>query len=133
MAARPPLRSVTLTTRLLIVDDSRVSRMMIRARIEAIHPDWVITDAVSGDEAVAMVRANPPDCLTMDMNMPGLNGFEAAVQIAAIAPSVRMVMLTANVQESSRSRAEAIGLKFVPKPITDKSIRQVVDGLVEPR
>ena len=133
MAARPPLRSVTLTTRLLIVDDSRVSRMMIRARIEAIHPDWVITDAVSGDEALAMVRANPPDCLTMDMNMPGLNGFEAAVQIAAIAPSVRMVMLTANVQESSRSRAEAIGLKFVPKPITDKSIRQVVDGLVEPR
>ncbi len=133
MAVRPPLRSVTLTTRLLIVDDSRVSRMMIRARIEAIHPDWVITDAVSGDEALAMVRANPPDCLTMDMNMPGLNGFEAAVQIAAIAPSVRMVMLTANVQESSRSRAEAIGLKFVPKPITDKSIRQVVDGLVEPR
>lgn len=118
-----------MTTRLLIVDDSRVSRMMIRARIEAVHPDWVFSEAVSGDQAVDMVRAAPPDCLTMDMNMPGLTGFEAAEQIAAIAPTVRMVMLTANIQESSRSRAEAIGLKFVAKPITDASIRLVIDGL----
>lgn len=120
-----------MTTRLLIVDDSRVSRMMIRARFEAIHPEWQYQEAVSGDQAVEMVRADAPDCVTMDMNMPGLNGFEAAEQIAAMAPSVRVVMLTANVQESSRARADAIGLKFVPKPITDASIRQVIAFLAE--
>lgn len=124
-------RSNALTHSLMIVDDSRVSRMMIRARIQAVHPDWTFVEAASGDEAVDMVAQNPPDSLTMDMNMPGLNGFDAAEKVKALAPSVKMVMLTANIQESSRQRAEAMGMKFVQKPITDASIQQVLAFLAE--
>lgn len=126
---RPLLRSATVTHSVLIVDDSRVSRMMIKARMLAVCPDWTYLEAASGDEALKMVAASAPDYLTMDMNMnmPGLTGFEAAEQIRAVAPSVRMVMLTANIQESSRVRAESMGLSFVQKPITDASIKQVVD------
>lgn len=116
-----------MTKRVLIVDDSRVSRMMIKARMQAAQPDWVYQEAASGDEAIVMVEAEVPDCLTMDMNMPGLNGFDAAERIAAAFPSVRMVMLTANIQESSQVRADAMGLKFVRKPITDASIKEVLD------
>ncbi len=116
-----------MTHSVLIVDDSRVSRMMIKARMLAVCPDWTYLEAASGDEALTMVAAGAPDYLTMDMNMPGLTGFEAAEQIATSAPTVRMVMLTANIQESSRLRAEAMGLGFVQKPITDASIKQVLD------
>lgn len=117
-----------MTHSVLIVDDSRVSRMMIKARMLAVCPDWTYSEAASGDEALKMVAAGAlPDYLTMDMNMPGLTGFEAAEQIRAVAPSVRMAMLTANIQESSRVRAEAVGLGFVQKPITDASIKQVID------
>lgn len=128
---RPLLRSATVTHSVLIVDDSRVSRMMIKARMLAVCPDWTYLEAASGDEALKMVAASAPDYLTMDMNMPGLTGFEAAEQIRALAPSVRMVMLTANIQESSRVRAESMGLSFVQKPITDASIKQVVDHFME--
>lgn len=116
-----------MTHSVLIVDDSRVSRMMIKARMLAVCPDWTYSEAASGDEALKMVAADKPDYLTMDMNMPGLTGFEAAEQISTMAPSVRVVMLTANIQESSRVRAEAMGLSFVQKPITDASIKQVID------
>ena len=126
---RPLLRSATVTHSVLIVDDSRVSRMMIKARMQAVHPDWTYLEAGSGDEALTMVAAGAPDYLTMDMNMPGLTGFEAAEQIRAMAPSVCMVMLTANIQESSRMRAESHGLFFVQKPITDASMLQVVKFL----
>lgn len=119
-----------MTHSVLIVDDSRVSRMMIKARMLVVCPDWTYLEAASGDEALKMVAANAPDYLTMDMNMPGLTGFEAAEQIRAVAPSVRMVMLTANIQESSRVRAESMGLSFVQKPITDASIKQVVDHFI---
>lgn len=120
-----------MTHSVLIVDDSRVSRMMIKARMLAVCPDWTYLEAASGDEALKMVTTSAPDYLTMDMNMPGLTGFEAAEQIRAVAPSVRMVMLTANIQESSRVRAESMGLSFVQKPITDASIKQVVDHFLE--
>ena len=124
---RPLLRSGTVTHSVLIVDDSRVSRMMIKARMQAVHPDWTYLEAGSGDEALTMVAAGAPDYLTMDMNMPGLTGFEAAEQIRAIAPSVCMVMLTANIQESSRTKADVMNLHFVQKPITDASIKLVLD------
>lgn len=112
--------------RLLIVDDSRVSRMMIRARVQALQPDWVVTEAATGDEALALVAESAPDYVTMDVNMPGLNGFDAADQLHTMAPNTRIVMLTANIQESSRARAESIGLRFVQKPITDASMIQVI-------
>lgn len=115
--------------RLLIVDDSRVSRMMIRARVQALQPDWVLEEAVSGDEALAMASQCAPDYVTMDVNMPGLNGFDAAERLQKQAPGARIVILTANVQESSRARAESIGMKFVPKPITDLCLKQVLAHL----
>lgn len=115
-----------MSKRVLIVDDSRVSRMMIKARMQALRPDWTIDEAASGDEALVLVAAQAPDFITMDMNMPGLNGFEAAERLAQVAPQVRVVMLTANIQESSQQRADAMGLRFVRKPITDASILEVV-------
>lgn len=118
-----------LTPRLLIVDDSRVSRMMIRARVQALQPGWALEEAASGDEALVMVAQSAPDYVTMDVNMPGLNGFDAADQLHKLAPNTRIVMLTANIQESSRARAESIGLKFVQKPITDASMLQVIAHL----
>ena len=115
--------------RILIVDDSRVSRMMIRARVQALQPDWIAEEAASGDEALVMVAQSAPDYVTMDVNMPGLNGFDAADRLLKLAPSTRVVMLTANIQESSRARADSIGLNFVQKPITDASMLQVIAHL----
>ena len=125
----PLIQERQLPTHLLIVDDSRVSRMMIRARVAALKPDWVMTEAASGDEALVQVGQAAPDCITMDVNMPGLSGFDAVEKIQAVAPQVRIVMLTANIQESSRTRADALGVKFVQKPITDVSMLQVIDFL----
>ena len=115
-----------MSKRVLIVDDSRVSRMMIKARLQAAKPDWSYEEAASGNDALTMVAAQAPDYITMDMNMPGLNGFEAAEELAKVAPQVRVVMLTANIQESSQQRADAMGLRFVRKPITDASIQEVI-------
>lgn len=112
--------------RVLIVDDSRVSRMMIKARLQALRPDWECLEAASGDECLANLDRLAPDFISMDMNMPGLNGFDTAEQVLARAPSVRLAMLTANIQDSSQARAKALGIRFVRKPVTDASIQELV-------
>lgn len=111
---------------LLIVDDSRVSRMMIRNLVAERKPGWQIIEAASGEEAITQTVENMPDCVTMDINMPGMDGLTAAAQIKKAYPKVRIVLLSANIQESSLLRARQIGVDFVAKPITAASIDKVI-------
>jgi two-component system chemotaxis response regulator CheY len=111
---------------LLIVDDSRVSRMMIRTLVTAQRPQWEILEAVSGDEALAMLTTSVPDHITMDINMPGSLGTDVAERIMHDHPALRMVLFTANVQGSHQARALAMGVKFVPKPVTEKTVKQAL-------
>ena len=53
-------QELRLKTKLLIVDDSSVSRMIIRGRIATLQPGWDVMEACSGDEAVAMVSTVQP-------------------------------------------------------------------------
>lgn len=112
--------------KLLIVDDSKVSRMIIRARVLAVYPDWEILEASTGAEGIALVREHQPDFCTMDINMPGMLGTEAAEIILKDFPHIRVVIFSANIQESFQDRANAMGAIFVAKPITEKSIAEAL-------
>ena len=101
--------------------------MIIRAHVLAKHPAWIIAEAASGNEAVLLVDKDLPDCCTMDINMPGIPGTDAAEQILAKYPSIRMVIFSANIQETHQMRASSLGIIFVAKPVTEKSIAQALD------
>ncbi len=116
--------------KLLIVDDSKVSRMVIRARILEVHPEWQIIEAASGNEAIELVDQDTPDFCTMDINMPGTLGTDAAEQILAKHPKMRIVIFSANIQESFQNRASSIGAIFVAKPVTEKSIAEAIAHFV---
>lgn len=112
--------------KLLIVDDSRVSRMMVRTFVLLKHPQWIITEAASGDEALQSVERDKPDYCTMDINMPGIPGTDAAEKILDKHPDIRIAILSADIQESQQSRAAKLGAHFVAKPVTEKSIALVL-------
>ncbi len=112
---------------LLIVDDSRVSRMMIRAFVLAKHPQWIIIEAASGNEALEIVDRDTPNCCTMDINMPGIIGTDAAEQILGKYPGIRIAIFSANIQESHQTRAAVLGARFVAKPVTEKSVAQALE------
>lgn len=118
--------------KVLVVDDSRVSRMMSKAFIEHLRPGYQVLEADSGAQALDRLSAATADIAILDMNMPGMNGLDLAAELKARAPSLRMAMLTANVQDAIRSRAEQIGLHFFRKPINEATIAAVLDTL-DPR
>jgi CheY-like chemotaxis protein len=112
---------------LLIVDDSRVSRMMIRTLVLAQYPNWIIIEAASGNEALEVVDRDTPNYCTMDINMPGLLGTDAAEQILGKYPSIRIAVFSANIQDSHQTRAATLGARFVAKPVTEKSVARALE------
>lgn len=65
--------------KILIVDDSKVSRMAIRKELEAGGNE--IFEAVTGVDALEQIPIIKPHLITMDVHMPGLNGFETTARI----------------------------------------------------
>ncbi len=110
----------------LVVDDSKVSRMVIKAHILEICPQWQVVEACTGEEAIAAVARSVPDFCTMDVNMPGMPGTDAAARILQAHPQVRVAIFTANIQEAVQTRAQQLGAMFVSKPVTEKSIAQAL-------
>ncbi len=113
----------------LVVDDSRVSRLMSRQYILNMRPGWQVEEAANGEEALQKFEQCRPVLVLMDVNMPGMGGLAAAERIRELHPDSRITLLTANVQDATRQRAEALGVGFVEKPITEARIRQVLDSL----
>lgn len=110
----------------LVVDDSRVSRMLTRQFILSAHPDWIIEEAASGEEALVKLDTVVPDLILLDVNMPGMGGFAAVDKLREKCPSVHISLLTANVQDAVRSKAHALGVSFAEKPVTEARIQQII-------
>ncbi|HYH38019.1 MAG TPA: response regulator [Azospirillum sp.] len=112
----------------LIVDDSRLARDMVSSVVTSLHPDWTVLVASGGAEALALVEGRTPHAAILDYNMPGMDGLELAGHLRARFPALPMGFLTANVQESLKKKAEALGCGFIPKPITTDKIRAFLAG-----
>jgi len=115
--------------KILIVDDSRVSRMLSRQFILSMHADWIIEESATGEEAIAKLDHFSPDLILLDVNMPGMGGFAAVEKLREKNPTVPISLLTANVQDAARAKASALGVSFAEKPITEDRIRQIISVL----
>jgi two-component system chemotaxis response regulator CheY len=116
----------------LIVDDSALSRMMIRGFIEKKYPECVVYEAPTGDVAIEVAAVQAPQLITLDVNMPGMDSFEAASQLHKLCPSARMAVITANIQQSVRKKLQGLGILFlaiVEKPVTEGGIQRILDAM----
>jgi DNA-binding NarL/FixJ family response regulator len=85
-----------MSARLLIVDDHEVVRLGVRTLFANNGSFEVCGEAENGLDAIRMVMNVSPDVVILDVSMPGMNGFETAVKILTIAPSVRIVFFSAH-------------------------------------
>ena len=115
--------------KILVVDDSRVSRMMTTTIIRQRFPDALLVEAGDGCDALNQMMRTAFDLAILDLNMPGLSGMDVACAARQDHPAIRLAILTANVQSASRQRAEQMGIKFFSKPITQSVIYQILDLL----
>ena len=110
----------------LVVDDSRMSRMMLKKMIGNAHPNWEIEEAADGQLAIDIAKGAELDIILLDYSMPNMNGGQAAEILRPQFPNAKIAFLTANIQNSIKELAVKLKIDFIPKPITEQKVLQYV-------
>jgi len=106
-------------TRVLYVEDNEDNVYLLKMRLELIE-GYDIAVAKDGGEAIDRVNSDPPDLILMDLNLPGIDGWEATRRLKADAKTkaVPVIALTAHAMAGDREKALAAGCEdFDTKPI----------------
>jgi len=119
--------------RVVLADDHAVVRKGIHDFLEEEEDIQVVAEATNGEEAVALTVAHRPDVAVLDIQMPQLTGIEAARQIKAKTPEVRILVLTAYDDDPyifAMLQAGASGyvLKNAPADELTRAVRTVAAG-----
>ena len=97
----------------LIVDDNTLIRSSLRSWIEGNADFQVCGEAENGMVAVQKVEEMHPDIVILDLQMPVMDGLEAARKISNIAPATAMVMFTMHPSRELLKVAQAVGVRDV--------------------
>jgi chemotaxis response regulator CheB len=115
--------------RVLVVDDSRFSRRILRLLLEGAGDFEVIGEAIDGESGLEMARALQPDAITLDMDMPALNGLGMLARLR-LESQVPVVIVTALPQGDEQVKAAQSfgGVEIVVKTYSSSSVDLSVFG-----
>lgn len=110
-------------TRVLVVDDSAFARQTISQYIESIPSMEVVGKANNGLTAIEMVLKTKPDLITLDLDMPNLNGFGFLRWLMEERPTPVLVVSSLRSNKNVFKALDMGAIDFIEKPIQQPSIR----------
>ena len=115
---------------ILIVDDSRTSRKILKGILEGEGYE-VVGEATNGQEGYDRYVELKPEVVTMDITMPVLDGIEALKKIKGEYPDAKVVMVTAAGQKTKMVEAVQNGAnEFVSKPFEPEQLKKIIDKVI---
>lgn len=117
--------------KVLLVDDHAVVRAGL-ARLLGSLPRVEIGEAATGREALGMVRAEAPALVVLDLNLPGLGGFELLRRLRAERPALRILVLSMHDEPLYAARALRAGAAgYLSKSVSPEELRTAVRRILE--
>lgn len=117
--------------RLLLVEDDELNRDMLSRRLG--RNGYEVITAVDGEQALALAASQAPAAILMDMNLPRLDGWEAARRLksADATCTIPIIGLTATATDADRARALAAGFgDYVEKPVIFEALLAKIKELL---
>jgi CheY-like chemotaxis protein len=114
--------------KVLIVDDSKLARMVMANALRRLRPDWESAEATNAEDAVAVITSGSIDIALVDFNMPGVDGLSLVTSIRAARPAMPIAVVSANLQDEIIGRARELNAAFVAKPLTDEALGAFLSG-----
>lgn len=119
--------------RILVADDNPAVRHYLRSLLE-LQSTWRVCGEVpNGCEALQRVKADPPDMILLDFQMPDLNGIDVARQISQLFPNIPILMVTIHLSKQLAEEARKVGIRGVCLKSDVGSIVEAVDTLLHER
>lgn len=109
--------------RILVVEDNQLNLKLVRDVLT--FSGYEVAGAHSGEEALNVARQNPPDLVLLDLQLPGIDGFETLQRLrqGILRPGVPVVTVTALAMAEDRERAEVAGFDgYIEKPINVRAL-----------
>ena len=115
--------------KILVVDDSRAMRMIVKKTLrEAGFGGHDIEEAEDGAKALDAIKAETPDVVMSDWNMPNMNGIELLEAVNAEGIRTKFGFVTTESTTEMRKRATDAGAKFmIAKPFTPESFQKALE------
>ena len=120
--------------KILVVDDDPDVRMALAVTLQEAGHD--IEEASDGVEVLGMAREISPDAILLDINMPGMNGFQALEQLKGHSDTdeIPVIMISARARPRDREDALFMGaVDYVTKPWSDGEVELRVDWVLNQR
>jgi DNA-binding NarL/FixJ family response regulator len=115
--------------RILLADDQTNVRKGLRMRLDLEPGLSVVGEAADGETAVALARSLSPDVILMDVEMPGLDGIDAAELVRREMPRCCVIVLTIHDDAKTRERAVKAGATaFVSKHQIDSDLMTAINA-----
>jgi FixJ family two-component response regulator len=115
----------TARTCVAIVDDDESVRKALRRLLRARHFDAEVY--ASGEEFLESLEENQPDCLVLDLHMPGMTGLDVQRHLTKSDIRVPVVVITGHDQPGGRSRCLSAGaFAYLCKPLDDEALLQAI-------
>jgi two-component system, chemotaxis family, chemotaxis protein CheY len=119
-----------MSAKILVVDDSGLARRTIRQLLQEMG--HTVEEASDGAQALERYFLNHHDLIVLDMVMEGMYGLEVLMKFKQLNPDVRVVVVTADIQSSTRDEARAAGASaLINKPIAREELVSVVNSVLK--
>jgi|BioPla2DNA2_1021312.scaffolds.fasta_scaffold18117_3 two-component system LytT family response regulator len=119
---------VSLNFRVLIADDDKGMRLVLKKVLSKVEGFEVIGEAEDGDAAFCFSEAYKPDVIFMDVEMPLLNGIECAKKVMDINPKTIIIFATAH-EEYMSDAFEVYAFDYLVKPFKLERINQTLERI----
>jgi len=115
---------------ILIADDCEVMQHLLRGFLTA-NGYKVAAIAKNGEEAVSLYRQLRPALVTMDINMPVMDGLEATKRIKEMDPDAKVIIISIELEKSTILKAVKCGAdEYIAKPVQSRQFLRVIDQLL---
>jgi two-component system chemotaxis response regulator CheY len=119
-----------MTAKILLVDDSGMARRTVRQMLET--EGYLVVEAEDGMSALERYFLEKPDLVLLDLVMKGMMGLDVLAKLREMDPNVRAIVVSADIQDSSRELAVAGGARnFLTKPVERTVLLSAVSGVLE--